>query len=122
MSNDNAIKALEAEIKFNEEATKKLNEVIAQKNFDKDDTDEEMFAKAEISKKLTHLKNRLANIKAAAVVVSAPTEAEIEAVAEAIATIRDMAVKDAAMAEGLTTIKDILRVASSKLSEKVKKS
>ena len=122
MSNDNAIKALEAEIKFNESAIDKLDEVIAHKKFDREDVDKERNEKAKISQKLTDLEELLADIKAAAVVVTAPTEDEIADASKAIATIRDMAVKDAAMAAGLTTIKDILRVASSKLSEQVKNS
>lgn len=119
---DNAVSALKTEIELNKAAITKLDEVITQKNFDGENTDRERYEKSEISLKLTHLENRLAQTRAASVVVSAPTEEEIIEVSEGIAKIRSMAVAEEFAAQGLNAIENILREASSKLSKRVNSS
>lgn len=119
-SKDNAVSALKTEIKINKEVSGKLDEVITWKEIRGQNTDVERAESAEINSKLEHLEKLLAEINATKVVVSAPTPVEIEETSKYINTIRNIAKADAATSAGLAIIKDTLRVASSKLQEKVK--
>lgn len=119
-SKDNAVSALKTEIKINKEVSGKLDEVITWKEIRGQNTDVERAESAEINSKLEHIEKLLAEINATKVVVSAPTSVEIEETSKYINTIRNIAKADAATSAGLAIIKDALRVASSKLQEKVK--
>ena len=107
-SRADALKALQTSIDGYQTARGKLEQLIARKKFAGKDVTKERNEKASLSRKIGNADDLSVEIEAAQTVVSAPTQSEINAVSDQIATLRDMAVKDAALAAGFSFIKKVV--------------
>lgn len=103
--NEVAIQALTAAIATNEAARDKLEQVITRKKVRMLDVDEERAMVAEVNREIADWRNLLAELRAASIVVSAPTIDEINAVMELGRQIRAAAMDDARVQAGLDLIR-----------------
>lgn len=98
---DKAISAIESSIKVLRASRGKIEDVIAEKKFRRKNVDKERAEKASLNRKLANLRDLKVELRAANVVVSAPTPAEIAEVNGLIREIHDLALADAMRAAGL---------------------
>ena len=117
--NELAIQALTAAIVTNEAARDKLQQVITRKKVRMEDVEEERAMVAEINREIADWRNLLAELRAAAIVVSAPTTDEINAVVKLQRQIQAAAVEDAKVQATLDLIKQGITAAGT-LRDKVK--
>ncbi len=109
---DDAIEAMQTAIDIYKASRDKLEQVIAQKEFDGEEIKKETNEIATLSRKIGHFQDVLNEGKAAFTFVSAPNREEIEEVARHIRKIRDLAVQDAALSAGFKIITDALASAN----------
>ena len=114
-----AVQAIKATIALKVAARDKLEQVIARKTLQGADVDQERADIAELNTEIGDARNLLAVLKAANVVVSAPTADEIADVTKTEQAIRALAVEDAMTQAGLDLIKKGIEGAG-QLSGKVK--
>jgi len=100
-----AIQALTAAIATNEAARDKLEQVITRKKVRMLDVEEERAMVAEVNREIADWRNLLAELRAASIVVSAPTIDEINAVVELGRQIQAAAINDARVQATLDLIK-----------------
>jgi len=103
--NEVAIQALTAAIATNEAARDKLQQVITRKRVRMEDVEEERAMVAEINREIADWRNLLAELRAAAIVVSAPTTDEINTVVKLQRQIQAAAVEDATVQATLDLLK-----------------
>ena len=108
---DRAVAAIEAAIAAHSAARDKIVQVIVLKDLNRQDTRREEAQRAALDVKIGNLEEELAEYRAAAVVIGAPTVDEIAAVRARIKEIRDLAVADAALQTGTQTITAVLKEA-----------
>jgi hypothetical protein len=106
---DRALLAIEAAIEAHEAARDKIAQVIFMKGIDGEDAGREEARRAALDVKIGNLEEELADLRAAASVVEAPTPEEIAAVRSRIKEIRDLAVSDAALQAGLGLVGTVLQ-------------
>lgn len=102
---DVPIQALTTAIATNEAARDKLQQIITRKKVRMEDVEDERAMIAEINREIADWRNLLAELRAAATVVSAPTTDEIKAVVTLQRQIQVAAVEDAAVQATLDLIK-----------------
>jgi hypothetical protein len=116
---DVAIQALTAAIETNEAARDKLEQVIVRKKVRMQDVEEERARVAEINREIGDWRNLRAELRAAAIVVSAPTTDEINAVVKLQRQIQTAAIEDATVQATLDLIKQGIGAAGT-LRDKVR--
>ena len=114
-----ALEAIDAAIAANRAIRAKLEEAIAERLWKRRSVDKERADKASVISRLARLRRRRLEIEAAAVVVSAPTVAEIKEVRRLVKEINDLALADATRT-GLLTFLKSAGARAAKLREGVK--
>ena len=104
-----ALDSIKTALDAHKSARDKVLAVIALKDLNGKDTSSEAARRADLDVKIGNLEDEETEYKAAQTVVTAPTRAEITAGQADIQEIKKMAVADAALDVGLSTITDILR-------------
>ena len=106
-----ALEALDAAIEAHEAARAKVLAVIARRRLEGEDAQGEEAERAALDVTIGNLEDERAEYRAAVVVVTAPTTAEIDEVLGSVERIRQLAVADAAAKTGRDTIREILTAA-----------
>lgn len=94
-----------------EEAWLKLGKVIARKLVEARNVDQENRLRARVSRTISRYNRRLLALKAASVVVGAPSVARIREVTRLVTRVRRITVADAMLRAGLRMIKGALETA-----------
>ena len=115
-----AVAALDTAIESCAAARERIAAVITRKRLEREDTLEEEAQRADLDATIGDLEIERAEYRAAAVVVRAPTSAEIAAVRAQINRIRALAVDAAAARAGRDVMRDVLRAAINLKSQNAK--
>jgi hypothetical protein len=102
-----ALDAIDAAVTVHEKIKGELDGLIAQKKAKGLTVDAERQESAALIQRLSRLRNRRAELAAAAVVVSAPTVQELEEVKRLVQTIKNQAIAGAMFSAGLKAAKDL---------------
>ncbi len=106
-----AVSAIKTAIDTHSAARDKIGQVIVLKDLNGEDASKEEAERGALDVTIGNLEEEKAEYEAAQLVVSAPTQQEIDDVRARIQEIRDMAVTEAAQQAGKDLILTILRAA-----------
>jgi hypothetical protein len=113
MANGNAVAAVEASLAILEALRSKTEEVIAFKLANRRSVAKDRAERATLNRQIANARDFLLEVKAASVVVTAPTPEEIAETQAVLRRIRELAVEDAIVAGGIELIRQGLVTAKS---------